>query len=299
MSTTIRNQAAKRSSLRLTLLAATAGLALAATPALAAIEDGYEPGGTPATTTWYGPANPAALKADRDYVAGMRHHHAGALTMAQEYLADPQASSPVLRRLAHAIIRNQRFEIGLLDEVARNLDRPPVVVDLGILRFAAQSMATEGLGQRQRFLKSPIPSPLAALGSDAPVTARDVQFAKGMTVHHQAALDMARAYNADQNARNTFLRLMNVDIVTDQSQEIALMRSVVAAYPGDPNMVQVDASAIHGMEAMQHGGGHAGHGAAAPPQAPASAPAAQSLAPQARAQAAPHGQFGPAGPATH
>ena len=167
--TTIRGRAARRSSPRLALLAAAAGLGLAtATPALAAIEDGYEPGGTPATTTWYGPADPAALKADRDYVAGMRAHHAGALTMAQEYLADPEASSPVLRRLAHAIVRNQRFEIGLLDEVGRNLDRPPVVLDLGIVRFAAQPMATEGLGQRQRFLKSPIPGPLSGLGAEAP-----------------------------------------------------------------------------------------------------------------------------------
>ena len=146
--TTIRSQAAKRPSLRLPLLAAAAGLALAATPALAAIEEGYEPGGAPATTTWYGPADPAALKADRGYVAGMRAHHAGALTMSEEYLADPQARSPVLRRLAHAIIRNQRFEIGLLDEVGRNLDRPPLVVDLGIVRFAAQPMATDGLGRR-------------------------------------------------------------------------------------------------------------------------------------------------------
>jgi uncharacterized protein (DUF305 family) len=299
--TTIRSRAARRPSLRLTLLAAAAGLALAAAPpALAGIEDGYESGGTPATTTWYGPANPAALRADRDYVAGMRHHHAGALTMAEEYLADPQASSPVLRRLAQAIIRNQRFEIGLLDEVGRNLDRPPLVVDLGIVRFTAQPMATEGLGQRQRFLKSPVPGPLAGLGTGAPVTARDVQFAKGMAIHHQAALDMARAYNVDPNGRNNFLRLLNVDIVTDQSQEIALMRSVVAAYPGDTNAVRVDASMIHGMEGMRHGGGHGGHGAAAAPQVPAPAPAAQSPAPQARPQAhrprpAPRAQAAPEG----
>ena len=122
-----------RATLRLALAA---GLALAAVaPATAAIEEGYEPGGTPVPTSWYGATDPAAMKADRDYIAGMRPHHAGALTMAQEYLADPQASSPVLRHLAGAIIRNQSFEIGLLDEVARNLDRPPLVLDLGFLRL--------------------------------------------------------------------------------------------------------------------------------------------------------------------
>ena len=91
-----------------------------------------------------------------------------------------------------------------------------------------------------------------------------MQFAKGMTMHHQAALDMARAYHANPAARNGFLGLLNVDIITDQTQEIALMNSVIASYPGDPNAVQVDASMIHGMEGMSH----AGHGAAPAPQTP-------------------------------
>ena len=77
--------------------------------------------------------------------------------MAQEYLADPQASSPILKALARAIIRNQSFEIGLLDEVGRNLDRPPVVLNLGLARLALQPAATEGVGQIQRFQRSPIP----------------------------------------------------------------------------------------------------------------------------------------------
>jgi uncharacterized protein (DUF305 family) len=253
--------------IRASLLLAAASLAFAA-PTLAAIEDGYDPNGAPVPTTWYEPANPASIKADRDYIAGMRPHHAGALTMSQRYLADPQASSPVLKALAQGIIRNQSFEIGLLDEVARNLDQPPLVLNLGIVRLAMQPSATEGMAQRQRFIRSPIPGPDAALGAPgAPVTARDVQFAKGMTIHHQAALDMARAYHANPDARNGFLGLMNVDIITDQSQEIALMRSVIAAYPGNPNTVQVDASMIHGMEGMQHGGGHPAPGASQAPDA--------------------------------
>ena len=65
---------------------------------------------------------------------------------------------------------------------------------------------------------------------------------------------MARAYHANPDARNGFLGLMNVDIITDQSQEIALMRRVVATYRGNPDAVQVDASMIHGLEGMGHGG---------------------------------------------
>ena len=225
---------------------AAAGLALlSALPARAAIEEGYVPGGAPVPSTWYGPADAAAAEADRAYIRGMRPHHAGALTMARDYLADPEARSPALRRLAEAIIRNQAFEIGLLDDVARNLDRPP----LRLGGLALQPMATEGVAQRDGFMRSPIPGLLDAAG---PVTARDVQFAKAMSAHHQAALDMARAYQANPAARNGFLALMNVDIVTDQSQEIALMRAVTASYAGDAAAVPVDLGMIHGMEGMGH-----------------------------------------------
>jgi hypothetical protein len=51
-----------------------------------------------------------------------------------------------------------------------------------------------------------------------------------------------------------FLGLMNVDIVTDQTQEIALMQRVVAAYPGDASALVPDPSMVHGMEGMNHGG---------------------------------------------
>ncbi|SDB71398.1 DUF305 domain-containing protein [Belnapia rosea] len=265
MSSTNQIRASKRLPLRLTLAAAVAATVLltAGSPAWAMVGEQYEPGTSPVTTTSYSVMSPealaAAVKADRDYVTGMRAHHAGALSMSEEYLADPNASSPALRELAQAIVHNQKFEIGLLDEVARNLDRPARVVNLGFARLAVQPAATEGLGQRDRFMKYPVPGPLAPVFSeDAPVTERDVQFAKAMTIHHQGALDMARAYQADRNGRNTFLSLLNVDIVTDQTQEIALMRRAIAAYAGNADAVQVPASMVHGMEGMSH----AGHGAA-------------------------------------
>ncbi|MBI0538591.1 DUF305 domain-containing protein [Roseomonas sp. KE2513] len=194
----------------------------------------------------------AALKADRDYLDGMRPHHAGALTMSEEYLRDPSGSSPVLRTLAQAIIHNQRFEIALLDEVRRRLAQPPTIWDLGLATIAVQPAASDGLAISYRFTRFPIPGPLPVTGL---VNERDVQFAKAMSIHHQGALDMAMAYQADPNARNTFLRLLNVDIITDQRQEIALMQRVIAAYPGNAEAVLVPASMVHGMEGM----GHASH----------------------------------------
>ncbi|MBD0271988.1 MAG: DUF305 domain-containing protein [Acetobacteraceae bacterium] len=264
MTTTRTSRAARRAPPRTLLAAVATGLALAAaTPAArAAIEDSYSPGEPPVSTTWFGPASAKARQTDLDYVAGMRPHHAGALSMSRDYLADPGRSSPLLQALARAIVANQTFEIGVLDEVGRNLDRPPVRLPFGV---ALQPQATEGLAGTQRFFKEPIPS--GATYAFGPVSERDVQFAKAMILHHQAALDMARDYLADRDARNGFLGLMNVDIVTDQTQEIALLRRAIAAYPGDPDAVRVDPSMVHGMEGMKHrGGGHAAATASPPPR---------------------------------
>jgi uncharacterized protein (DUF305 family) len=277
MPTTIQNRTAqRRRSLRLALLAASAaGLAVAAAPAQAAVEENYASGEPPITTTWFAPVSDAAQRADRDYIAGMRPHHAGALTMSREYLADPGRSSPLLQALARAIVANQTFEIGVLDEVARNLDRPPVRLPFGV---RLQPVATEGLTGAQRFFKEPIPSELTYAAG--PVSERDVRFAKAMIIHHQGAVEMARGYQNDRDARNGFLGLMNVDIVTDQTQEIALMRRVTAAYPGDADAVRVDPSMVHGMEGMKHGA----HGRRHPPATAAPAGAGR----PARAGAAEH-----------
>ena len=238
------------------LLLVTGLLAAAVPPAGAAIEEGYDAREASIPSTWYRPADPAAMRADRDYIAGMRPHHAGALTMSEEYLADPAAGSLALRALAVAIIRNQRFEIGLMDEIARNLDQPPIRLGIGRFAVVLQPAATEGMAQLQHFIRSPIPGP-AALAAET-VNARDVLFAKAMTIHHRAALQMARGYHADPAARNGFLGLMNVDVTTDQTQEIALMQAVIAAYPGDASLIEPDPSMIHGMAGMAHSAAPAG-----------------------------------------
>ncbi|MFC7736057.1 DUF305 domain-containing protein [Roseomonas sp. GCM10028921] len=246
-----------------------AALLVLAAPARALVGEGEDSGIHPPLLDIYtvAPATalPAVLKADRDYLTGMRAHHAGALTMSEDYLADPEARSPALRQLAYAIIVNQRYEIALMDEVARKLDQPPGFIGSGPARLAIQPAATETLAQQLRYARAPIPGPLTpASPPDRPMSVRDVQFAKAMTIHHQAALEMARAYQADPNARNSFLGLLNVDILTDQSQEIAFMRRTMGAYPRDVEAVPVPASMIHGMEGMSHGG-HGGHGGGAQP----------------------------------
>lgn len=234
---------------RLPLLALLAGLALVPAAAAEGTDPTHEyrPGDTPATTTWFRLADPAAREADRRYIAGMRPHHAGALTMSEEYLRQPDARSPVLRRLAGAIIANQAYEIALLDDVSQRIEAPPRVFSLGPVRIPLQAMATEGLGQTWGFQRTPIPG-FNEVPIGPPPTETDVRFAKAMSTHHAAALRMVREYGADPAARNGFLGWLNVGIATDQSQEIALMRAVVRRFPGDPDSVAVPPSMIHGME---------------------------------------------------
>jgi uncharacterized protein (DUF305 family) len=216
----------------------------------------YRPGEPPVTTTWFRLADPAARAADLRYIEGMRAHHEGALTMSEAYLREADARSPALRRLAEAIIVNQRYEIALLEEASRQIEAAPRVLALGPLRIPLQSIGTEGLGPSWRHLRAQIPGP-TDLAAGPPPTETDVRFAKAMGIHHRAALRMVRDYGADPAGRNGFLGWLNVGIATDQSQEIALMRAVVRRFRGDADAVAVDRSMIHGMGGQAGGQGTA------------------------------------------
>ncbi len=211
----------------------------------AAVEPNYAPGKPPVTNAWYAHQNAAQRQADLDFIAGMRPHHAGALTMSDAYLKDRGASDLQLKALARGIMHNQTFEIGMLDRVESFVKKPVNG------KTEWRQIAEQGLAQKQRFTRAPMPGPLSH--DNNAVSVRDVQFAKAMVVHHQAALDMAKAYLANPNATNKYLRLLCLDILVDQKQEIAFMNAAVGRYPGDANNVKIDASMIHGMEGMHHG----------------------------------------------
>jgi uncharacterized protein (DUF305 family) len=210
-----------------------------------------------------GRLDPAVIKADLDYVQGMRAHHAGALTMSQEYLA--KGRNPVLRGMADTIITNQRYEIAVLDDVKRRVETPSRrLVSLGDTALLLRPVATEGLEHELRYI--PAPSPGAVEHWVTPgvtVDDYDVRWAKAMITHHRGALDMVRAYDADPNGRNSFLRSMNAGIVRDQSYEIAFLEGVIARYPGDASAIEPDPSMVHGMDMpgmKGHEGGHGGIG---------------------------------------
>ncbi len=224
-------------------------LCLAQTPAWAAVEPGYDSGKPLAVTPWYGTVGAAQIAADQNFITGMRPHHAGALTMSQSYLADPGATNAVLKKLARGIMHNQNFEIAMLDQVQHHLHNASD-------KMGRQRIATGNLSQGKRFFRAPMPGPLDAWAGSRDVSRRDVEFAKAMIVHHQGALDMAHDYLNNPDAKNNYLELMCLDILLDQAQEIALMQSIINAYPGDADEIKIDPSMVHGMEGMSHGSAH-------------------------------------------
>jgi uncharacterized protein (DUF305 family) len=214
--------------------------------------------------------DPAIIRADLDYAAAMKHHHEGAVTMSTDYLEDPRGTNPVLRKLARAINANQRFEIAVLDNVRRHVEKEPeTLADLRSTRIVRREIGIDGLEHQWQFVKRRPPGSLdLALAPGLESSERDVKFAKEMMLHHQMALDMARRYNADPKTTNLILKRLNLDIIVDQANEIGFLQQIVERFPGDPDTVEIDRS-IPGMdmhmgehgdgaptEGMDHGAGH-------------------------------------------
>jgi uncharacterized protein (DUF305 family) len=209
------------------------------------------------------------IQADLDYAASMKRHHEGAVTMSTDYLEDARGTNPMLRKMAQAIIANQRFEIAVLDEIRRRAAiGPEMVADLGFARIVRRQTGVDGLEHQWKFVTRRPPGWLdLALAPGLESSERDVKFAKEMMLHHQMALDMARAYNADPDATNLILKRLNLDIIVDQVNEIGFLQRIVDRFPGDADAVEIDRSIPgmdmpmdHGdggsMEGMDHGAGH-------------------------------------------
>lgn len=205
------------------------------------LEPSYTSENPRVTTPFYGATTKMAQQADLNFISGMRPHHAGALSMSKDYLGSPDARNAKLLQLARGIIHNQTFEISMLDMVERQITAQSPVAAFG------------GQAQKLRFFRAPIPGPLDGIGGPRDASVRDVQFAKAMIVHHQAALDMANDYLQDPNAKNPYLRKMSSDILFDQALEIDFMHNRIKTYPGDPALVKIDPGMVHGMDHMQHG----------------------------------------------
>ncbi len=212
--------------------------------ALAGVETSYTHKKDRITTPWYANNSAQEKAADLAFIKHMRPHHAGALSMSKEYLADPEAQNARLKQLARGIIHNQSFEIAVMDNIEAHQNSNDADGSM-------EQVAEKDMVQKLVFWRAPMPGPLDRLYGDQGVSARDVQFAKAMIIHHEGALVMTQDY-LQGPASNGYLRRLGLDILVDQSQEIAYMHSIIDEYPGDADEVKITASMIHGMEGMEH-----------------------------------------------
>ena len=98
--------------------------------------------------------DPRAIRADLDYAEQMKGHHEGAVTMSTAYLDDPRGTNPLLRKMAHGIIANQRFEIAVLEVIERHAAAgPETVLDLGFARIVRRPAGVDGLEHEWGVLK--------------------------------------------------------------------------------------------------------------------------------------------------
>jgi uncharacterized protein (DUF305 family) len=166
--------------------------------------------------------------------------------MSEDYLASEGKKSTRLQALAGGIIRNQTFEIGMLDKVES------LIQDIDFERDGTgwHAVALQGLANKQQFMRAPTPIIQQALSGDNIASATDVQFAKAMIVHHEGALMMCDDYLNNPNTNNGYMERMCLDVLRDQAQEIQLMWNIVATYPGDHCAIKITPDMIKGMDDM-------------------------------------------------
>lgn len=212
------------------------------------IEPDYDGDSPKITTPWIEYYTAQNYQVDQNYITDMRPHHAGALPMSEDYLAHPDRQSDRLQALARGIIRNQTFEITLLDMVERKIN----AIDFNHNQSGWHPVAEQGIAMRKRFIRSPMPPIQGIFATDEQASAEDVRFAKAMIVHHEGALMMAEGYLANPDMNNGYLARLNLDILRDQAQEIDLMWNLVGTYPGDHCDIQITPDMIEGMDNMMH-----------------------------------------------
>jgi len=210
------------------------------------VEEDYDGDSPKIVTPWLVKYYEAARDTDMNYITGMRPHHAGALTMSDDYLASPERSSERLQALAKGIKHNQEFEILMLDTVEYHIKD----IDFGTRGEGWYQVATKDIAMHRRFIRKTMPAIHPLFGSDDQVSATDVQFAKAMIVHHEGALMMAHDYLDNPNAINGYLERMNLDVLRDQKQEIALMWNIIGDYNGNHCDITITPDMIDGMDDM-------------------------------------------------
>lgn len=162
-------------------------------------------------------------QADVDFMAGMIHHHAQAVTMSR--LAPTHGASPAVQTLAARIINSQMDDIHLMQRWLRERDQPvPEVMDMNgalMVHGSGAAMAT----MPGMLTPEQMDQLRAAHGAEF-----DRLFLTGMIQHHGGALTMVKVlFDTDGAAQDALAFKFANDVQVDQKTEIARMQLLLDA----------------------------------------------------------------------
>ncbi|SMB83623.1 protein of unknown function DUF305 [Hymenobacter roseosalivarius DSM 11622] len=140
---------------------------------------------------------------DHDFAHMMLEHHKGAVVMADIQLRDGKDAT--MRQMAEKIKADQQKEIGELEAAATRLDNAPT-------NYQPQDQNDPFTAQMK--------TSMTTMMTDMPKTVAnpDMNFNMMMTVHHQSAMDMAKAEVA--HGKDTKLKGMAQKMIDTQQKEI-------------------------------------------------------------------------------
>ncbi len=145
---------------------------------------------------------------DHDFAHMMLAHHQGAVAMADIQLRDGKDAT--MRQMAEKIKADQQTEISELEAAATRLDSAPTnYKPLDAADPFTSKMKASMAGMMQNMPKT--------------VANPDMNFNMLMTVHHQSAVDMAKAELA--HGKDTKLKEMAQLMITAQEKEIQQLKA--------------------------------------------------------------------------
>lgn len=143
---------------------------------------------------------------DHDFAHHMLEHHKGAVVMADIELRD--GKDAIMRQMAEKIKADQLQEITALGAAATRLDSAPT-------NYQPNDPADPFTSKMKASMDAMMPMPKT-------VADPDMNFNMLMTVHHQSAVDMAKAELA--HGKDTKLKQMAQQIIDAQEKEIAAFK---------------------------------------------------------------------------
>lgn len=178
-------------------------------------------------------------EADIEFMNGMIHHHAQAITMSK--MAPAAGADPAVQRLTARIINAQGDEIGLMQSWLKDRNQPAPTVDSlgnvtmpGMAGMAGHNMAGHNMPAHDMGAMS-MPGMLTDAQMKELAAARgakyDELFLTYMIQHHRGAITMVQKLYASKGAAQdeTVFKFAN-DVEVDQSTELKRMLGMMLEF---------------------------------------------------------------------